>query len=62
MSLYDPVKPTKSIDLLTEVILNSDRTIFCHYFMECGNKATKQIDFENKKINVCDEHYNENTK
>jgi len=56
MALYDPDKPKKSIDLLTEAILTSHRTIFCHFFMECGKKATKQIKFQGKQINVCDEH------
>ncbi|MDH3657966.1 MAG: hypothetical protein OEM77_07520 [Nitrosopumilus sp.] len=60
MSLYDAQQPSKSIDLLTEVILNSNRTVFCHYFMECGKKATKQTNLNDKQINVCDDHYKEN--
>ncbi len=59
MSLYDAERPSKSIDLLTEVILNSNRVIFCHYFMECGKKATKQITLNDKQINVCDDHFKE---
>ncbi|MGI0056999.1 MAG: hypothetical protein ACREAK_06445 [Nitrosarchaeum sp.] len=59
MSLYDAEQPRKSIDLLTEVILNSNRTIYCHYFMECGKKATKQIALNGKQINVCDDHFKE---
>ena len=59
MALYEPDEPTKSIDLLTEVILTSHRTIFCHFFMECGNKATKQIAYQRKQINVCDNHFDE---
>ena len=59
MSLYDAEQPRKSIDLLTEVILNSNRTIYCHYFMECGKKATKQIVLNGKQINVCDDHFKE---
>ena len=59
MSLYDAEKPLKSVDLLTEVILNSNRTIYCHYFMECGKKATKQAMLNNKQINVCEEHCKE---
>ena len=59
MALYEPDEPKKSVDLLTEVILSSDRTVFCHYFMECGKKATKQIEFQEKQINVCDDHFDE---
>jgi len=59
MALYDPDKPKKSIDLLTEAILTSHRTVFCHFFMECGKKATKPIKFQGKQINVCDEHFDE---
>lgn len=59
MALYDPVEPKHSTDLLTEAILISHRTIFCHFFMECGKKATKQSEFHGKKINVCDLHFNE---
>ena len=59
MSLYDAQEPSTSIDLLTEVILNSNRTIYCHYFMECGKKATKQTSLNNKQINVCEDHYKE---
>ena len=59
MALYDPDEPEKSIDLLTEVILKSNRTIFCHFFMECGKKATKQIEYQGKQINVCDDHFDE---
>lgn len=62
MSLYDPDEPQKSIDLLTEVILTSNRTIFCHFFMECGKKATKEAKFQGKTINVCDFHFDEITK
>ena len=60
MSLYDAQQPSKSIDLLTEVILNPNRTIYCHYFMECGKKATKQTNLNDKQIKVCDDHYKEN--
>ena len=59
MALYDPVEPRKSVDLLTEVILDSNRVVYCHFFMECGKKATKKIDFHNNLINVCDNHFNE---
>ena len=59
MSLYDAVQPHNSIDLLTEVILTSNRTVYCHYFMECGKKATKQIALRDKQINVCDDHFKE---
>ncbi len=59
MSLYDDDQPSKSIDLLTEVILNSNRTIYCHYFMECGKKATRQTTLNNNPINVCEDHYKE---
>ena len=59
MSLYDPEEPKRSVDLLTEVILNSNRIIYCHYFTECGKKASKQINLDNKMINVCDNHYDE---
>jgi len=59
VSLYNPEEPRKSIDLLTEVVLNSNRIIYCHYFMECGKKASKQIDFNGKTINVCNHHYDE---
>jgi len=59
VSLYNPEEPRKSVDLLTEVVLNSNRVIFCHYFMECGKKASKQIDFNGKIINVCNYHYDE---
>lgn len=59
MSLYDPTEPKKSIDLLTECILTSNRVVYCHYFMECGKKSTKQITFQGKQIHVCNEHFNE---
>ena len=59
MSLYNPEEPRRSVDLLTEVVLNSNRVIYCHYFMECGKKASKQIDLDNKIINVCNNHYDE---
>ena len=59
MSLYNPEEPRRSVDLLTEVVLNSNRIIYCHYFMECGKKASKQIDLDNKIINVCNNHYDE---
>ncbi len=59
MALYDPEEPGRSIDLLTEVILNSDRIIYCHYFIECGKKASKQINLDDKLINVCNNHYDE---
>ena len=59
VSLYNPEEPRRSVDLLTEVILNSNRIIYCHYFMECGKKASKQIDLNNKIINVCNNHYDE---
>jgi|GEM_PF-2423108 len=59
MALYDPVEPRKSVDLLTEVILDSNRVVYCHFFMECGKKATQKIDFHNNLINVCDNHFNE---
>ncbi len=59
VSLYDPTEPKKSIDLLTDVVLNSNRTVYCHYFMECGKSAKKQIDFHGKLINVCESHFNE---
>jgi len=53
------MEPKKSINLLTEVVLNSNRTVYCHYFMECGKRAKKQIDFHGKPINVCENHFNE---
>jgi hypothetical protein len=59
VSLYNPEEPRRSVDLLTEVVLNSNRIIYCHYFMECGRKASKQIDLDNKTINVCDYHFDE---
>jgi len=59
MALYDPDEPEKSIDLLTEVILKSNRIIFCHFFMECGKKASNQIEYLGKQINVCDDHFDE---
>lgn len=59
MSLYDPVEPKRSVDLLTEVILNPNRVIYCHYFIECGKHALKQIDFNGKMIHVCETHYEE---
>ncbi len=59
MALYDPDEPTKSIDLLTEVILKSNRIVYCHFFMECGKKATKEIAYQGKQINVCDNHFDE---
>ena len=59
MSLYDTEQPTKSIDLLTEVILNPNRVVYCHYFMECGKKAKKQTNLNGKHINVCEDHYSE---
>ena len=59
MSLYNPEDPKRSVDLLTEVVLNSNRIIYCHYFMECGKKANKQIDLDGKTINVCNYHYDE---
>ena len=59
VSLYNPEEPRRSVDLLTEVVLNSNRIIYCHYFMECGKKASKQIDLDNKIINVCNTHYDE---
>jgi len=59
VSLYNPEEPRKSVDLLTEVVLNSNRIIYCHYFMECGKKANKQIEFNEKIINVCNYHYDE---
>ena len=59
MSLYDPDEPKRSVDLLTEAILNSNRIIYCHYFIECGKKASKQINLDDKLINVCDTHYAE---
>ena len=59
MALYDPDEPQKSIDLLTGVILKSNRTIYCHFFMECGKRAIKQITFQGKQINVCDNHFDE---
>ncbi len=59
MALYDPDEPKKSIDLLTEVVLTSHRTIFCHFFMECGKRASKQIVHQGKQINVCDDHFDE---
>jgi len=59
VSLYDPDEPKRSVDLLTEVILNSNRIIYCHYFIECGKKAIKQINLDDKLINVCDTHYDE---
>ena len=62
LSLYDPIAPRNSIDLLTEIVLNSHRTVFCHFFMECGKKATKQIDFNGKLINVCENHFEETKK
>ncbi len=30
--------------------------------MECGKKATKQIDFNGKLINVCENHFEEKKK
>jgi len=27
--------------------------------MECGKKATKQIEYQGKQINVCDDHFDE---
>jgi len=62
LSLYDPIAPRNSIDLLTEIVLNSHHTVFCHFFMECGKKATKQIDFNGKLINVCENHFEETKK
>ena len=59
MALYDPEEPRRSVDLLTEVILNSSRIIYCHYFIECGKKASKRINLDNKMIDVCDSHYDE---
>jgi len=59
MSLYDPIKPRKSVDLLTEYILTTNRVIYCHFFMECGKKSSKQIAFQGKQIKVCNEHFNE---
>ena len=59
VSLYNPEEPRRSVDLLTEVVLNSNRVIYCHYFMECGKKASKQINLDNKIINVCNNHYDE---
>ena len=59
VSLYNPQEPRRSVDLLTEVVLNSNRVIYCHYFMECGKKASKQINLDNKIINVCNNHYDE---
>jgi hypothetical protein len=60
MLLYDAQQPSKSIDLLTEVILNPNRIIYCHYFMECGKKATKQTNLNDEQIKVCDDHYKKN--
>ena len=48
MSLYEPVEPKKSVDLLTEYILTSNRIIYCHFYMECGNEFTKKIDYHGK--------------
>ncbi len=59
MSLYDPDEPKRSVARLTEVILNYNRIIYCHYFIECGKKASKQINLDDKLINVCDTHYDE---
>lgn len=59
MALYDSDEPKKSIDLLTEAILISHKTIFCHFFMECGKKASKQSEFQGKKIHVCNYHFEE---
>ena len=59
MALYDPDEPKKSIGLLTEAILTSHRTIFCHFFMECGKRTTKQIVHQGKQINVWDNHLDE---
>ncbi len=59
MALYDPDEPKKSTDLLTEAILISHKTNFCHFFMECGQKATTQSEFQGKKIHVCDFHFKE---
>ena len=59
MALYDADEPKKTTDLLAEAILISHRTIFCHYYMECGKKATKQIEFQGKKIHVCNFHFEE---
>ena len=57
MSLYEPVEPKKSVDLLTEYILTSNRIIYCHFYMECGNEFTKKIDFHGKEIKVCNTHF-----
>jgi predicted ester cyclase len=59
MALYDPDEPQKSVDLLTEVILKSNRIIYCHFFMECGKRAIKQIAYQGKQIHVCDNHFDE---
>ncbi len=59
MALYDPDEPAKSIDHLTEVILKSNRIVYCHFFMECGKKATKETAYQGKQINVCDNHFDE---
>ncbi len=59
MALYDPDEPAKSIDLLTEVILKSNRIVYCHFFMECGKKATKETTYQGKQINVCENHFDE---
>lgn len=59
MALYDPDTPLKSFDLLTEAIIVSHRTIYCHFFMECGKKAAKQSDFQGKQIHVCNNHFEE---
>jgi len=57
MALYEPTNPKKSVDLLTEYILTSDRIIYCHFFMECGNKSTTKTNFQGKQINVCNTHF-----
>ncbi len=59
MALYDAVEPKTSVDLLTEAILISHRTVFCHFFMECGKKATKEMAYQGKQIHVCDDHFDE---
>jgi hypothetical protein len=57
MSLYDAIEPKKSVDLLTEYILTSNRVVYCHFFMECGNKSTQMTTFQGKQINVCNTHF-----